>query len=442
MICPKCGFEQRDAAECARCGVIIAKAIRAAAAEETPATRQPASRPSAVSSAANLVARPLAALRETLAARTLPAAGFASVAVSSRMRANLYGQLARMLQSGVVPAGALATVRKAVSNRRMKALCAGMVEQLEANRTLAEVMATYPRDFPAHEIGAVAAGEDLAKLPEVLRRLQARLEAEGERRRTVQGGLVYPGALLILSFFLLPLGYLILGSTAVYLQKALVPLAWTVGIVAGGLFAVPRIASIPRVRAVLRRVAVHIPILSGLRQKQALSTYCEQLSFGVESGLPPARALKGAALAAADPRFERATQTAQAALDAGQPLWEGLQATKLFPDETMMLISSGEETGVLSDNLRDAADAIEEDLGHRARVWTRLLTIALTVGIMGYVGLRVYQGMTDALGSAEEMILKELPGGKLPFKDLNELRDAIEGTEEGLRGPAIQPIPE
>lgn len=422
MDCPKCGLVQGDAPRCARCGARM---------------RPPGADDASGRADAGLLA-------SAGPERVLPPAGFRSVGLPDRQKATLFHQIARLLRAGIPPVTALETTGGSVSGRRMRAVCVALVADLNAGKTLGDAMSRLPRDFDPHELGTVRAAELIGAVPDGLERLHARLERSRARKRQVLGGLLYPLVVLTLSFFLLPLPHLFFGRVGAYLAEALVPLAVTLALAAGAVFGWGRLRRHPRYWPPLRAAAARIPIVRSLLLRSGRRTFSAHLGRALDAGLPIDRALRSAGEATGDPRFRRlADDAVRHVLDDGRSLTDAFRTSAVFPDEALLIVAGGERSGDLAASLEMIAQHEDEDLDQRAHVVTRLATIGLSLVLLGYVGLRVFSGMTGALMAGQDQLMKELPPGL--FQDIpkgpGDLQRLFDQADDALRGPGIRPMP-
>jgi type IV pilus assembly protein PilC len=409
MECPKCGLVQADAPACVGCHARVRPG--------RPAAREH---------------------------RELPAAGFGSLGLTDRSKALWLRQLARLLRAGIPPVAAVESLGGSVGGRRLRAVAAAIAADLRAGRGLGDALARLPRDFDAHETGSVAAAELTGALPLALDRLGERLERRRERARRILGGLAYPAFVFALSFFLLPIPQLVLGDTGGYLRAALLPLLTVAALVTAAVWLRGRLRRHPRVAPALDAVAARTPFLGAWRARTARATFCEHLGRALAAGLPVGRALRSAGAATGDPRYEALAADAERRVlgPRGGSLAEALRASRLFPDEALLIITTGERSGDLADALETVARHTEADLDQLARVLTRVATVALSLVLLGWVAVRIFSGMTAALDFGHEALERELPG---LFRDLptdrGGLQDLLDQADEALRGPGLKPIP-
>lgn len=115
--------------------------------------------------------------------------------------------------------------------------------------------------------------------------------------------------------------------------------------------------------------------------------FIENLSLLLSSGMDPLSALNSLKLESRSQRLRERIDILISELQNGSPLWRGLKKSSLAPGNVLSLIRIGEETGRLSENLKEAVLSQNKEKEFRAKIRSALyypvivLILTLTIGI-------------------------------------------------------------
>ena len=107
-------------------------------------------------------------------------------------------RLAVMADAGVPLGQALRNLADQTDAEKTRVVLEGVAGGVDAGEPLSAALARYPRAFDPTFVNLARAGEACGRLPEMLERTAARLEADLETRRKLVGAMVYPAAMLVL----------------------------------------------------------------------------------------------------------------------------------------------------------------------------------------------------------------------------------------------------
>lgn len=115
--------------------------------------------------------------------------------------------------------------------------------------------------------------------------------------------------------------------------------------------------------------------------------FVENLSLLLSSGVDPLSALNSLKLESRSQRLRERIDILISELQNGSPLWRGLKKSSLAPGNVLSLIRIGEETGRLSENLKEVVLSQNKEKEFRAKIRSALyypvivLILTLTIGI-------------------------------------------------------------
>ena len=437
LICPRCQAEVPDGPECAACGVVIAKFMarldQARTSQSPPVQVQgklvsaPPSGLPAVEAANQVVNQATGMASAEPVASVAPVASAAPVAspqvpmvappasgrrIPDRKAIALYGQLGRMLEAGLPVIEALRLAAKNSSARIAGGLVA-VSNRIEQGETFSKAATQASGLFPPGSLVLIQAGEATGGLPTAFAALSSAAELRLDLRRQIIRACIYPFVLFSLVFFV-PKAYLLftvgwLGYLAACLWPYLVTLACLVGVVV----ALPKALALALGPARTQRLVRAIPIASGLFSLSARVRFARHLAAGLEAGLGVVAALRLAARATGDPRFGDKLEQVESSLDQGSSLHQALSASKLFDDEFLLSVATGERVGRLGESLEQQARLLQASLIHRLSVAVQLLSVFVLLLTYVFVGRAIigeYTSIMDGVGDQMDQLLKGLGG--------------------------------
>jgi type II secretory pathway component PulF len=410
LICPNCQTEVPDSPECIACGVIIEKFLaRQGQVDQAPAGKPAAkANPQAVpDSRPALSAQPIGSKEVVTTERPQ-----LFKPVSDSRLASLYGQIARMLESGIALTEVLSLVA-GHSGGRLRAAMIGIRTSVESGATLAEAMEADPAIFPDHVRSLIDSGEQTGGLPAVFRSLSEAIELRLTMRRRIVRGCVYPFVLFTLSFFLIPLSKLFVGGLGAYLKASLVPYLFALLILFGLVFLLPwglrKLLGPARTQSLARA----IPVVGKLQVLRTKVRFSRHLSTSLGAGLDLHSALRLSARATGDHAMLSVIEQVIKSVQSGATLTEALGGIEWFDDEFMLSISSGELSGRLEEALDQQARISQESFIHRLQIVVQLVAVFVLLLVYAYVAWSIMSEYQNILGNAKgqlDQLMKEMGG--------------------------------
>jgi len=135
-------------------------------------------------------------------------------------------------------------------------------------------------------------------------------------------------------------------------------------------------------RAQIERVAHPIPFLGRARREQALARLAAALEALIVAGVTIIEAWDLAAAASGSPAIRRAVRGWKPNVLAGELPSEQVSRSSVFPELFANLYYTGEVSGRLDEELRHLNDYYQDAARHRMQIFMRLLTGAITLGVM------------------------------------------------------------
>jgi general secretion pathway protein F len=334
---------------------------------------------------------------------------FGGERLSSRELADLFQQLAALVEAGVAVEQALSIAVQRDGAPRSRRVAEELRRRLRDGASLANAMRASASLFPPIAVVMVSTGEASGSLAAALSRLGEYLQRSDEIRQSIYSALIYP-ALLVVTVFLAVI--LILTVVIPQLEplfnqsKAELPLAtrmvlgasdalcnwwWAIALTLCALAVLlRRLLSDPAVARRRDRLMLRLPRIGAavLRAEVARFTRTLGVLAWGRVPLPAALSLAGAVVSNAVVAAEVASALTQ--VREGSGLANALGRTAVFPEPSIQLIRIGEATGNLDTMLVRIADLFDRDV---QRMVTRamallvpLLTIGLGIVVAGIIG--------------------------------------------------------
>jgi type II secretory pathway component PulF len=326
--------------------------------------------------------------------------------------AGFYGQMARLLESGVALTEALRLMSEH-SRGRLSDCVKNLQTRIESGSTLPPAMSKEPSFFADHVISLVEAGEETGGLPAVFLALSESLELRLNMRRRMLRACVYPFILFTLSFFLIPISRLFTAGVGGYLQASLVPYLISLGVLALVLFGLPlgfkKVLGPASTQAISRK----LPVIGKLQVLRSTVSFSRHLSTALRAGLDIHTSLHLSARATGDFVVVKRIERASSVIRTGSTLAAALTETGLFDDEFMLAVSAGEVSGRLENALDQQARLRQDTFIHRLEVTVQLSAVAVLVLVYAYVAWSIMAEYQNILGGTQaqmEELMKELGG--------------------------------
>lgn len=312
-------------------------------------------------------------------------------------RSRAYLAIARALDSGLPVPSALRLLESA-KPRPIEHVLFEAAGDVERGAPLAEALErrARPGQIPIEELRLIQAGEGTGRLPELLRRMAARLEERGQNRRTAVVGLIYP-AILVHAAILASAAPRIVSGPGPFLSSV-VPkflVIWLVlGIIIGSLRLV---SSQPAGRRRLLDFAAQLPGVGAAVRSRAAAEYAHCTGVALSAGLPVAESLRLGGDASHWTPMVRAAANIAASVTGGASLTESHQREATMPREIVESVRVGEAAGALDETFEGAARLLGEIASRRARALARALPIAIYLAVALYVAYVVITGFTSIM---------------------------------------------
>jgi type II secretory pathway component PulF len=338
--------------------------------------------------------------------------GWKTHKVSFRALESFTRQLSSLLAAGVPLSRALRILSKEASTPVAAEKWQEIHDLVADGTALADAMAQSPETFPGVYVAMVRAGETGGFLDVVLGQIADFQMREKELRSKVMSAMIYPAVLMVLAVsvlvfllvFFIPRFQKIFagfGGALPLLTRCIVAASQVatrygpfVAVGIGVAFVLTRKwLKSDQGRRTWQRWILRLPLVGSLVARFAMTRFCRMFGTLVGSGVPLIDALRVARESIGN---QTLVDTVTASIDRvkrGESLATSLSdCPKLFPGSVLEMISVGEETGRLDQELVRLATVTDGDLDRQLKTAVALAEPMLLFLMAGFIGT-IFVGM-------------------------------------------------
>ncbi len=314
--------------------------------------------------------------------------------------------LAAMLDAGLTISRALGVMERQSKNQKLKSVLGSMIGEVKGGATFSSALSKFPNIFSSLLISMVKAGEESGKLAESLRVVSEQMQRTSNLTKKIRGALIYPAIVVIamIGIGILMLIYVVPTLTQTFEEAGADLPATTEGIIAVsnflvnntvvalGLFLVFVITLVAAARStngqrVLSWVFLRMPVIRTIIMETYAARTARTLSSLLSSGVDFIYSLTITREVVGNPFYQKVLSEAEAAVGKGEGISKVLALyPNLYPPMVSEMIAVGEETGRLSDLLRETATFYEESVEQQTKDLSTIVEPVLMVLIGGAVG--------------------------------------------------------
>ena len=335
-------------------------------------------------------------------------------------RALFTRQLATLLAASVPLVDALQCVGQQSDDAAVTRLAMRLKESVMAGHALSEASRLHEQALGLLFSAMVKAGETSGQLVEVLLALADHMEQQATMRQVIMQALLYPAimttvALCVVMFLLWRMVPMMLTS----LQEAHQALPWPTLVLLswsdmcrefGWLFMLGVLVCLllfrtrwkAPIKTMALRVFMRIPGVSSLFVLANTTRFIRALSVLQEASVPLVTALQTASLLVRWPPLLSAIKAVVVEVSSGVSLGNALAGARYFSPMCLQMVRCGEQTGALSNALKQVAQWQSEQLSQKITRWMTLFEPALMI-VMGGVVLFIVLSVMLPIFSMDQM---------------------------------------
>lgn len=326
-----------------------------------------------------------------------------------------------LLKAGVNIGIALETLASQSLRIKFQRALFDVKERVVRGEMLSQAFQSHPDVFPEFYVSMIRVGEESGTLEDSLQIITFQMERDWELRTRVRGAMIYPTVIIIVmvlvSILMMTLVVPRLASIFTELKLEL-PMTTRILILISNFmqrfwFFVPgifilliflfRIVHRSHIgRALIDRAFLRFPILGGIVRKINIAQTAQTLSSLITSGVPIVRSIEITAATLGNVHFRTVLGGAGEYVRKGGTLHEYFSQWPFFyPPLIVQMVKVGEETGNLSEILKEIANFYYEEINTITRNLTSVIEPLLMVIIgagVGFFAVSMIQPMYAMLG--------------------------------------------
>ncbi|HRN77174.1 type II secretion system F family protein [Ottowia sp.] len=306
----------------------------------------------------------------------------AGKAIRPRHIAIFTRQLATMLKAGVPLLQAFDVVGRGNPNPSVTRLLNDIRADVETGTSLSAAFRKHPAHFSQLYCNLVETGEAAGMLDTLLERLATYMEKTEVLKAKIRSALMYPTAVVIVAFvvvavimiFVIPAFKEVFSSFGADLPT---PTLFVIGVseffvqwwwlmfgllIGGSYFLAQAWKRSDKVRMVMDRLLLRLPIFGELVRKSVVARWTRSLSTMFAAGVPLVESLESVGGASGNLLYHRATEQIQQEVAIGSSLAAAMANVRIFPPMVTQMTAIGEESGALDHMLGKAADFYESEV--------------------------------------------------------------------------------
>jgi type IV pilus assembly protein PilC len=311
-------------------------------------------------------------------------------------------QLATMLAAGIPLVQSFEIVGNGNDNPAMQKLILDIKSDVEGGTSLHEALARHPLFFDDLYVNLVEAGEQAGALENLLDKIATYKEKTEALKKKVKKALFYPAAVLVVAIIVtlillifvipqfeslfkgfgadLPAFTQFVINLSEFVQEKGIFIAMVVGAAGYAFFYFKKRSK--KMREVIDRITLKMPIIGPIMNKAAIARYARTLSTMFAAGVPLVEALTSVAGATGNIVYENAVLAMRDEVATGTRLQQAMENTGLFPNMVIQMVAVGEEAGALDEMSGKVATFYEADVDNAVDSMSSLLE-PLIMAILG-----------------------------------------------------------
>jgi type IV pilus assembly protein PilC len=321
--------------------------------------------------------------------------------------------LSVMIKSGIPIGEAIDLIGQQAKNPAMKKLLTEILKDVDNGQTLEKALSRHAKVFDTFFINLVRIGEESGTLEKNLEYLAEQLKKNYEFRKKVQGALLYPAIILLVTFiaggaisiFVLPKLVDLFSTLDVQLPlstKILLFIATTMKnygyliflTIIGFVILFRYIITFPKPKLYWHTLLLSIPIIGPFLQDAELTFMCRNIGIMLRSGLTITAALDAQYAATSNLVFKSYLKHIVDAVEKGQSISDKLSGKfyHFIPPLVVKMLGVGEKTGKLDESFTYLGDFFADEVDDYSRNFSTLIepVILIVIGlIVAFVALAI-----------------------------------------------------
>ena len=325
---------------------------------------------------------------------------------------NFSNQLAVMVRAGISLQDALESIGSQIQKEKFRVIVYDLKNRIEGGQSFSQALAEHPDTFPSLYINMIAAAEISGSMSSMLQQLVEYLDQEAETRSQVITAMVYPTIIATMAIstttflltFVLPRFLLVFKG-----KEHLLPAPTRIIMVVSGLMSNYWFIIFPALGGLCLalwyftsktdigkywwdKTKLKIPLLKVLCRNLYITRSMHTMGVLTNAGVPILDTLSITAHISGNKLYQNMWEGVHEAVRQGRKIAVSLADYALMPGNVVQMIQSGEESGTLSEVLRDIAKFYDRELKTAIKTVTSMiepLMIVVMGVLVGFIAMSV-----------------------------------------------------
>ncbi len=324
---------------------------------------------------------------------------------------NFTNQLSIMVRAGISLQEALESIGEQVRNEKFRVVILDLKDQIEAGQSFSQALANHPNIFSNLYINMVAAAEVSGSLSDMLQKLAEYLDEEGATRSQIKGAMVYPVIIAVMAVvvtvfllvFVLPRFTEIFAGkenmlpapTLVLMQLSGFMRAWwfvLLPLAAGGVWGFIHFIGTPSGRSWWDQTKLKLPLIKTLCRALYITRSLHTMSVLSKGGVPILNTIQITAQITGNELYRNMWLKVHEQVRQGSKIAASLSEFDLMPPDVVQMVRSGEDSGTMSDVLRDVAEFYSRELKSIIKTVTSMIEpiMIIVMGLLvGFIAMSI-----------------------------------------------------
>jgi len=324
---------------------------------------------------------------------------------------NFTNQLAVMVHAGISLQDSLESIAEQNDNRKFKVIIIDLKNRIEAGQSFSQALAEHPQTFSNLYVNMVAAAEISGSLSGMLQKLAEYLDSEAETRSQIKGAMVYPIiiAVMAVSVTIFLLCFVLPRFTAIFAGKEhLLPTPTKILMASSAFLRGYWFVIFPAIGAGFwgfwyfvgtedgrkwwDKTKLSLPLIKSLCQNLYITRSMHTMGVLTKAGVPILNTISITAQIAGNVLYKKMWLGVYEEVRQGNKIASSLGQYNLMPSNVVQMIRSGEDSGTMSDVLRDIASFYARELKTAIKTVTSMIEpimIVLMGILVGFIAMSI-----------------------------------------------------
>lgn len=324
---------------------------------------------------------------------------------------NFTNQLAVMVRAGISLQDSLESIAEQNDNQKFKLVIFDLKNRIESGESFSQALSEHSDVFSALYINMVSAAEISGSLSKMLQKLAEYLDSEAETRSQIRGAMIYPIIIAVMAVsvtifllcFVLPRFTVIFAGKEHLLPGPTKALLATSAFMRGYWFVI-----IPAIGASLwgfwyfigteggrrwwDKTKLALPLIKTLCRSLYITRSLHTMGVLTKAGVPILNTISITAQIAGNVLYKEMWLNVYEEVRQGKKIASSLSQYNLMPSNVVQMIRSGEDSGSMSDVLRDVSDYYARELKTVIKAVTSMIEpiMIVVMGVLvGFIAMSI-----------------------------------------------------